>query len=373
MPDRVERVVRAADERLQPQRVHRGRPLDERDGDRVRAGLERHAERRALLDVVARLRHVLEVGLEVVVAADRRQMHALAVDGEFELMVVFEPAHDAQVRAEQPDREGVLAVERQRRLRENAADGADRQPFDVRVLRRVLADAERLPRRLRFGIADRQRGDLVGRRQIALEQHGRDAERVRDVVEPVRRIVGRQHRRRVDVEREQIAESRSRIRRDSAGESGRARDSASRAPRDRARSSGTTRARAPSPGRAAAPLRRHHADAHLADDFFQDVSVGGNVGQVDLVQRQAGGLRALVVTGDAVFIEDRAGISGGLAAMDVGELCWTLGVAWGGAAAWGTAHRADDIQISTATGTHTRLFIKALPSRTASREGTRDC
>ncbi len=247
VPDRVERVVRAADERLQPQRVHGGRPLEERDRDRVRAGLERHAERRALLDVVARLRHVLEIGLEVLVAADPGQMHALAVDRELELMRVFQAAHDAQIGAEQADAERVLAVERQRHVRENPAGRADRQSFDVRVLRRVLTDAEGLAGRLRFRIADRQRRDLVGRRQIALEQDRRHAERVGDVVEAVRRIVGRQHRRGVDVEREQIAnrvgvfhaiqpmnQSAPRIR--------------LRQPRrDPARSSGTTRARAPSP------------------------------------------------------------------------------------------------------------------------------
>ena len=283
MADGVERVVRAADERLQPQRVQRRRPLDERHGDRVRAGLERHAERRPLLDVVARLGHVLEVGLEIVVAADRRQVHALAVDRELELMVVFEAAHDAEIGAEQSDPERVLAVERQRRLGQDPADGADRQPFDVRVLRRILANAEGLSRGLGFRIADRQRRDLVRRRQIALEQDRRDAERVRDVVEAVRRVVGRQHRRRVDLEREQIADGVGVLDAIQAVNQSRAPDSASRARRDRARvvrwATSAVRRRLIRPRRA---LRRHHADAHLANDFFQDVGVGRNVGQIHL-------------------------------------------------------------------------------------------
>ena len=66
----------------------------------------------------------------------------------------------------------VLAVERQRRVREHAADRADRQPLDVPVLRRVLADAERLARHAALGIADGERADLAGGRQVALEQHG---------------------------------------------------------------------------------------------------------------------------------------------------------------------------------------------------------
>ena len=55
-------------------------------------------------------------------------------------------------------------------------------------------------------IADRQGADLLGRRQIALLQRRRDAQHVGDIVEAVRRIVGRQQRRDVDVEREHVAD-----------------------------------------------------------------------------------------------------------------------------------------------------------------------
>ena len=48
--------------------------------------------------------------------------------------------------------------------------------------------------------------DLRGRRDVALDQRRRDAEHVGDVVEAGRRIVGRQQRADVDVEREQIAD-----------------------------------------------------------------------------------------------------------------------------------------------------------------------
>ncbi len=69
MADRIERVIRAADERLQPKRVDRVAALDERRRDDVWAGLQRNADVGALLDVVARLRHVLQVGLEIFFAA----------------------------------------------------------------------------------------------------------------------------------------------------------------------------------------------------------------------------------------------------------------------------------------------------------------
>src|SRR4051794_22030589 len=98
-------------------------------------------------------------------------------------MLVFQPAHNTEVGAEETNGEGVLAIERQRGIGENAARGADRQAFDVGVLRGVLPDAKGLPRRLRFGITDGERGDLVSRRQVALEQDGRYPERIGDVVE----------------------------------------------------------------------------------------------------------------------------------------------------------------------------------------------
>ncbi len=133
-------------------------------------------------------------------------MHADAIDRVFELMLVLETADDAEVRAEQLDREVVSAVERERRLCEDAAHRADWQAFDVNVLRRVLTDAERLARRPAARVADRQRADLARRRQVPLEQHGRNAQRVGDVVEAVCRIVWRKQRGRIDVEREQVAD-----------------------------------------------------------------------------------------------------------------------------------------------------------------------
>src|SRR5688572_30934450 len=42
--------------------------------------------------------------------------------------------------------------------------------------------------------ADRERADLRGGREIALEERRRRAEHVGDVVEPFRRVVGRQQR-----------------------------------------------------------------------------------------------------------------------------------------------------------------------------------
>ena len=134
MPDRVERVVRAANEGLQTQRVDRVGPLEERGSNDVRAGLERDADVRPRLDVVSRLRHVLEVGSEIFFATNPRQVDACAVNRVFELVLVFKAADDAKICAEQTDRKVVRAVERKRRPGHDAADGAHWQPFDMRVL-----------------------------------------------------------------------------------------------------------------------------------------------------------------------------------------------------------------------------------------------
>ena len=55
-----------------------------------------------------------------------------------------------------------------------------------------------------IGIADRQGADLSGRRQIALLQRRRNAQHVGDVVETVGRIVRRQQRGGVHIEREHV-------------------------------------------------------------------------------------------------------------------------------------------------------------------------
>ena len=80
----------------------------------VRTGLERHARREPAVDGVARRRRVVARRRDLLVAAERGQVHALAVHADLELVRILEPAHRPEVGAEQPDLELVLAVERQR-------------------------------------------------------------------------------------------------------------------------------------------------------------------------------------------------------------------------------------------------------------------
>src|SRR5262249_38919469 len=103
MTDGVERVVRAADERLKTQRIAGLVAPDNGRRDHMRASFQRNADVGARFDVVPRLRHVLQVGFEVVFTADAGQMDALSVNRVFELMFVLEAANDSEVRAEQLD------------------------------------------------------------------------------------------------------------------------------------------------------------------------------------------------------------------------------------------------------------------------------
>ena len=201
---RIEGVVRAAQEWLQPPAVLRRRLLDERHADGVRPGGQTHFRPRPRLHIVAGKRRVPERRLEILIAAEGRQVNTRAVHTDLDLMLVLQPAHRTEIGPEQARLDHVLAFERQRDVCEHAADGSDRQPFDVTVLRCVLADAERFTPDAAFWIANGQRTDLSRCREIPLEQHRRYAQHIGDVVEAVRGVVSGQERRRIDLECQQV-------------------------------------------------------------------------------------------------------------------------------------------------------------------------
>ena len=137
----VERVVRAAQVRLQPDAIDTGQRLDKRHAHRVRAGLDGDAETQARFHRVAGRRRFLERRREIGLAADGRDVHPLPVNRVLDLVGILQAAHHAQVGAHQRRLEDVLAVERKRMARERAADGPQRQTFDVLVLRQILPHA----------------------------------------------------------------------------------------------------------------------------------------------------------------------------------------------------------------------------------------
>ena len=78
-------------------------------------------------------------------------------------------------------------------------------PVDVPGLREIEPDAMRLVGRRAGRIADRHGADRLGGGDVAFEQHRGYAEHVGHVVEAEARVVRRQQRRGVNVERQQVA------------------------------------------------------------------------------------------------------------------------------------------------------------------------
>ena len=130
--------------------------------------------------------------------------HALAVHGDDQLLAGDAAEHRLEVAGDAFHLERVLPVHRELMLDEDAAAGAERQPLDVVVLRRVGRHLEHLLRR-RAHVAHREPADLARGGEVGLHQRRRHRQRAGDVVEAARRVVGGQERAGVHLERQQIA------------------------------------------------------------------------------------------------------------------------------------------------------------------------
>ena len=246
----------------------------------------------------------------VLLAAEIDQQHTAPVHGELGLVGQLEAAHRPEVRAKELGVDDVFAVERQRQPGETAAEGADRHAVDLRVLRAVLANDEGLVAGNGRRVAHRQRAQLSGRVQVALEEHRRGAEQIGDVVEAVARFVRRQQRHGIDLEVEQVLDRVGVLRpvhpvhhRTAHVGLGRGGAIERRLHRgDEAVRGGVIRPRHAG--------RRHHAHSHLANDLLEQVAlleeIAGGVRGVEAFERQPPGLRTLVVTGDAVLLQQSA-------------------------------------------------------------------
>jgi hypothetical protein len=116
------------------------------------------------VDLVGRGRHV-RVGHRVVLfAADLRQEHALAIDGDLELMRPLEARHVANDVPHEEHVEFVLCVEREVVTDLEPAARAERQTFDMHALSEIGRRAVDVRHGGRAGIADGQRRDLGRRR-----------------------------------------------------------------------------------------------------------------------------------------------------------------------------------------------------------------
>ena len=166
--------------------------LDERRADRVRPGLHGHSDRGAVFDLV-----VGELG----------EQDALPVERHLELLGLAQVgAEHAAAALDEIRANDVLRVDGEVVRERSAAARAERHAGQVLVLRQVAADEVFLLAIRHRRVADREPADLARGRDVALEQHRRNAERARDVVEAEARVVRRQQRRCVDLERQQIAD-----------------------------------------------------------------------------------------------------------------------------------------------------------------------
>ena len=128
------------------------------------------------------------------------EMRPFSVDGELELL-----AGNVAADAEVLDRELVVAIGREVMPHQHPASGAERQPFEMLILRGIARrKVGRFGRRL--PVADRHARHSRGGRRVGFQQCRRDGQGTGDVVEASCRIIRRQKRRDIDLEIEQVAD-----------------------------------------------------------------------------------------------------------------------------------------------------------------------
>ncbi len=200
--------IEIARERLQRLVRLRGVLAQKGDADVVRTSLHRHSRAKPAIERLLRQREIRIRQLVVLRATDLGEKHALAVDADLELVRPLQPRHVADDVLQQDDVEFVDGVDGEVVPHQGAAARAERQAFDVILLRPIRRHAIHRANRRRPGIADGKGADLARSRQILLEERGRYFQHVRDVVEPVRFVVRGKKRRGVDVECQHVVDGR---------------------------------------------------------------------------------------------------------------------------------------------------------------------
>ncbi len=200
----------------------------------------------------------------------------------------------------------VLAIAGEVVLDRDTASRAERQVVArALVLIQPAVDDIGVAGRPKAGVTDGELADPLRRDHVAFDQSRRDGENIRDIVEPVLLVVGRQQGMCIHVEPEQVANGvgvldpvepvdgwAARI-----GRGHRRAVELGLEPRhERARRGGI----------GSGPARgRHRVRAQLADDFFPHVRAGTDLLDVGLVEHEASCLEFFVVAGDAILIEQR--------------------------------------------------------------------
>ena len=288
-------------------------PVHERRADDVRARRHRHADRQ--IGVRGPVDGLVLDGLIRGATRRGRDGHhpqRLAVQRDHDVVRSLQSAHPVGVPAlPQLDPQLVFCVDREVVADRRAAAGAEGQSLDVPGLVQVGRDDERVGHRRTHRRADREPADPPRRGQVAL-QPARVESAEADVVEAGAGVVGRQQRRDVDLQVQQIAdrvavlggvEPAQRVAAAGIGVGG----------------GGAVELRFQVRGKAGVGLRvgprasrgRHHPRAELADDLLPGLGVASDPRDVDRVEREPRDAQAVVVAGDAVAVEQRARCSAG--------------------------------------------------------------
>ena len=134
-------------------------------------------------------------------AADTR-----AVDTDLDVLVFGVRGHALIQVARDAHANLVLGVRGEHVAHLGSPACAERQAGQMNALRQIVGDAEILDRRRRRRGADGEAAHALGRAKVLLHQRRRHLQHAGDVVEPIAGVVCRQHRRDVEVERQQIAD-----------------------------------------------------------------------------------------------------------------------------------------------------------------------
>src|SRR5262245_29152703 len=194
----------------------------------------------------------------------------------------------------------------------DAATGSEWQVLALPVvLQHVQRDLECLDLWTGWRKTGGQARDLTGHRHVSLEMGRRNRERIREVVKaPVRRLVPREQRLDVEVEREQVANGVVIFR--AIETMDRAAPAWIRTGRpgavdfvlERTRH-GAVRGRIGTRPSG----RRHRSGPKLLDHPLPDLWIGAWLRNVRTVERKSGGTELLIVARDAIRVQKRAGIS----------------------------------------------------------------
>ena len=174
----------------------RGGIFQERDADLMRPRRDRHAHfqmRVHLLEILVALRR-----------RDGERLDPFTIHQHLDLVRLAQALDLLVAVTGQANLNLILAVARERVGEQHAATRAGRQPLDVILLREIRREPIGVAARLAIRRTDGEPADLPGGGDVAVQQRGRKFAHGH-VVEAMTRVVLRQQRRRVNVQREQIA------------------------------------------------------------------------------------------------------------------------------------------------------------------------